>query len=264
MTVRRLGTVAVVAMTVAIGARWAAAQQPSAPAGGASSPAAEHLEQWRKSRVRVYMDDFAELRRYRAANAKLPAPAANENRVVFLGDSITDAWPLATYFPGKPYVNRGIGGQTTTQMLARFRQDVMSLQPKIVVILAGTNDIAGNTGPMTLGDIEANLASMTDLARAHGVRVVLSSVLPVHNYTAASELTYPLRPPDQIAELNRWLKTYAAANGLVYLDYWAAMIDEHGMLKRELANDGLHPNPAGFRVMAPLAEQAIARALAQR
>jgi lysophospholipase L1-like esterase len=256
MTGTRVCAALGVAAAVALSGRLAPAQQ--------SSPAAEHLEQWRKSRVRVYMDDFGELRRYRAANAKLPAPAINESRVVFFGDSITDAWPLATYFPGKPYVNRGIGGQTTTQLLARFRQDVMSLQPKVVVILAGTNDIAGNTGPMTLGDTEANLASMTDLARAHGVRVVLSSVLPVHNYTPGSELTFPLRPPDQIAELNRWIKAYAAANGIAYLDYWAAMVDEHGLLKRELANDGLHPNPAGYRIMAPLAEQAIARALAQR
>jgi lysophospholipase L1-like esterase len=224
--------------------------------------ATERLEAWRKGRTRVYMDDFGELKRYRAANAKLGAPAAGEKRVVFYGDSITDVWPLAAAFPGKPYVNRGISGQTTSQMLVRFRSDVVALAPKVVVILAGTNDIAGNTGPISLEDIEGNFASMVELARAHGIRVVLSSVIPVHNYTPASELTYPRRPPEQIVALNKWLKDYAAANGCVYLDYAAAMSDDKRMLRRELADDGLHPNKAGYAVMAPLAEEAIARALA--
>jgi lysophospholipase L1-like esterase len=224
--------------------------------------ATEKLEAWRKGRVRVYMDDFGQLNRFRGANAKLGAPAAGEKRVVFFGDSITEAWPIATAFPGKPYVNRGIGGQTTSQLLLRFRNDVVALGPKVVVILAGTNDIAGNTGPISLEDIEGNLASMVELARAHGIRVVLSSVIPVHNYTAASELTYPRRPPDQIAALNRWLKDYAATSGSVYLDYAAAMSDDKQLLRRELAEDGLHPNQAGYKIMAPLAEQAIAKALA--
>jgi len=224
--------------------------------------ATEKLEAWRKGRIRVYMDDFGELKRYRAANAKLGAPAAGEKRVVFFGDSITDVWPLATAFPGKPYVNRGISGQTTSQMLVRFRNDVVSLAPKVVVILAGTNDIAGNTGPISLEDIEGNFASMVELARAHGIRVVLSSVIPVHNYTPASELTYPRRPPEQIVALNKWMKDYAAASGCVYLDYAAAMSDDKRVLRRELADDGLHPNKAGYAIMAPLAEQAIAKALA--
>jgi lysophospholipase L1-like esterase len=171
-------------------------------------------------------------------------------------------WRLETYFPGKPYVNRGIGGQTTPQMLVRFRPDVLALAPKVVVILAGTNDIAGNTGPMSVDEITGNLASMAELARAHGVRVVLASVLPVHNYTPQSALTYPLRSPDQIRAINRWLQGYCAANGHVYLDYFSAMIDDQGALRRELAEDGLHPGPAGYAIMARLADAAIARALA--
>src|SRR4029079_6142225 len=145
--------------------------------------ATEKLDAWRKGRQRVYMDDFGELKRYRAANAQLKPPAPTETRVVFFGDSITDLWPMAASFPGKPYINRGIGGQTTSQLLVRFRADVIALAPKVVVILAGTNDIAGNTGPISLAEIEGNFATLVELARAHGIRVVLSSVLPVHNYT---------------------------------------------------------------------------------
>jgi len=234
--------------------------QQASPA--ALAKATEELENWRKGRVRIYMDDFGELKRYRAANGKLQPPAAGEKRVVFFGDSITDMWPLAKAFPGKPYVNRGISGQTTSQMMVRFRDDVIALAPKAVVILAGTNDIAGNTGPISLEDIEGNIASLVELARAHGIRVVLSSVLPVHNYTAAAETRFPRRPPEQIAALNKWMKGYAASSGSVYLDYATPMSDDKGLLKRELAEDGLHPNPAGYAVMAPLAEQAIAKALA--
>ncbi len=141
------------------------------------------LDQYRASRIAVFTDDYGQLARYRDANTALGAPKPGENRVVFFGDSITDIWKLADSFPGKPYVNRGIGGQTTPQMLVRFRQDVIDLQPKVVVILAGTNDIAGNTGPMRNEDIEANYASFAELARVHGIKVVYSSVLPVHNYT---------------------------------------------------------------------------------
>jgi lysophospholipase L1-like esterase len=236
-------------------------QQP-APADVAR--ATEKLEAWRKGRQRVYMDDFGELKRYRAANARLPPPGATEKRVVFYGDSITDLWPLAAAFPGKPYVNRGISGQTTSQLLVRFRADVIALAPTVVVLLAGTNDIAGNTGPISLEEIEGNFATMVELARAHGIRVVLSSVLPVHNYSPMSELTFPIRPPAKIAALNKWLVDYAAANGCVYLDYAAAMADDKGLLRRELAEDGLHPNKAGYAIMAPLAEQAIGKALQGR
>jgi lysophospholipase L1-like esterase len=181
---------------------------------------------------------------------------------VFFGDSITDIWKLEDYFAGKPYINRGIGGQTTPQMLVRFRQDVIDLHPQVVVILAGTNDIAGNTGPMSLGDIEANYSSMAELARAHNIRVVFSSILPVHNYTPKAQEFFAQRPPEKILELNRWLKDYCAAKTLAYLDYFNSMVDEKGLLKRDLAEDGLHPNPAGYKIMAPLADQAITKALA--
>jgi lysophospholipase L1-like esterase len=146
-------------------------------------------------------------------------------------------------------------------MLDRFRQDVIDLHPKVVVILAGTNDIAGNTGPMRLEDIEANYASMAELARAHDIIVIYSSVLPVHNYTPRSHDLFAQRSPEKILELNRWLKSYCASSGCLYLDYFSAMVDDKGLLKRDLADDGLHPNAAGFKIMAPLAESAIERSL---
>ena len=180
--------------------------------------------------------------------------------MVFFGDSITDIWKLEQYFPGKPYVNRGIGGQTTPQMLVRFRQDVIELHPKAVVILAGTNDIAGNTGPMRDEDIEYDLASMADLAKAHGIAVICASILPVHNYTPKSQDFFVQRPGPRILAVNRWLKEYCRNNGIVYLDYFSAMVDEKGLLKRDLAEDGLHPNDAGFKMMVPLAEAAIQKA----
>jgi lysophospholipase L1-like esterase len=224
--------------------------------------AIEQRDHWRGNRVGVYMNDFGERGRYRRANAALKAPAPGERRVVFLGDSITDLWALETAFPGKPYVNRGISGQTTAQMLVRFRQDVLDLKPKAVVLLAGTNDIAGNSGPVTDDEIEGNYSTMAELCRAHGIALVLASIVPVHNYTPQSQLAFALRPPDRIAALNRWLKAAAAAGGHVYLDYFTAMVDDHGLLRRELAEDGLHPNQAGYAIMARLAGAAIAKALA--
>jgi lysophospholipase L1-like esterase len=208
------------------------------------------------------LQDWPQLARYREANAKLTPPAGGEARVVFMGDSITDGWKLAEYFPGKPYVNRGISGQTTPQMLVRFRPDVLALKPRVVVILAGTNDIAGNTGPMTVEMIEDNYASMAELAHAHGIRVVFSSVLPVHDY-GKNKMT-DRRNPEQIRALNEWLKKYAAANGHTYLDYYSRMLDDKGMLKAELAGDGLHPNAEGYKIMAPLAEAAIEQALKKK
>ena len=207
--------------------------------------------------------------RYAAANAALAAPQSNENRVVFFGDSITDNWSKPDYggfFPGKPYVNRGIGGQTTAQMLLRFRADVVELQPEAVVILAGTNDIAGNAGPVTLDQVQDNLASMAELARSHGIRVVLASLLPVSddkkdaNGQALTRTRQ--RPTETIRELNRWLAAYAAKNGHGYLDYFTATADAAGLLLSPLNDDGLHPNARGYAVMAPLAEKAIAAALA--
>jgi len=153
------------------------------------------LERYRNSRINIFMNDFGELSRYRDSNAALKPPTPGENRVVFFGDSITDMWKLPDYFSGKPYINRGIGGQTTPQMLVRFREDLIDLQPKVVVILAGTNDIAGNTGPMTLDQIEANYASLFELAAAHQIKVIFSSVLPVHNYTPQSRRCSSSVPP---------------------------------------------------------------------
>jgi len=220
-------------------------------------------EAWRASRAAMLRDDFGEVARYRDANAQLQPPAAGQKRVVFLGDSITDGWPLEKYFPGMNYVNRGISGQTTPQMLVRFREDVINLQPAVVVILAGTNDIAGNTGPMSLEEIEANYTSLAELAKAHGIRVVFSSILPVHNYTEKSTNMYAQRPMGEIRELNRWLQAYCKANGLVYLDYFTSTVDGAGFLKKDLAEDGLHPNAAGYSIMTPLARAAIEKALRQ-
>jgi lysophospholipase L1-like esterase len=247
----------VIVVPVTFFALVALAQQPSIPSTGFAG-----LDQYRASRIAVFTDDFGQLARYRGANAALQPPALGENRVVFFGDSITDIWHLDEYFPGKPYVNRGIGGQTTPQMLVRFRQDVIDLHPRVVVILAGTNDIAGNTGPMRIEDIEADYASMAELARAHHIRIVFSSVLPVHNYTEKSKDFFAQRSPEKILELNRWLKNYVAEHAdCLYLDYFSAMVDDKGLMKRDLADDGLHPNATGFKIMAPLAEAAIERAL---
>ena len=218
-------------------------------------------ELYRERQIPLFMNDFGNLGRYREANAALPPPVASESRVVFMGDSITDGWKLPEYFPGKPYVNRGISGQTTPQMLVRFRQDVIDLKPKVVVILAGTNDIAGNTGPMSLADIEANYASMAELARAHQIGVVFSSITPTNNYSEHAAELYYGRETEKILELNRWIKNYCEINGAVYLDYFNAMADSRNMMKPELAIDGLHPNDAGYRIMAPLAENAIQEAL---
>jgi acyl-CoA thioesterase I len=234
--------------------------QQSTPAPTIPSTGFAGLDQYRARRIAVFFDDFGQLGRYRDANAALKPPAPGENRVIFFGDSITDIWHLAEYFPGKPYINRGIGGQTTPQMLVRFRQDVIDLHPKVVVVLAGTNDIAGNTGPMRNEDIEANYATMAEFASVHGIAIVFSSVLPVHDYTEKAKDFSAQRPQKRILELNTWLRDYCAKNALVYLDYFSAMVDDKGMLRRDLADDGLHPNAAGFKIMAPLAEAALQKA----
>jgi lysophospholipase L1-like esterase len=214
-----------------------------------------------------HLKDWPELARYQEANSKLAPSPKDEERVVFMGDSITDSWSnpqFGGFFPGKSYVNRGISGQTTPQMLIRFRPDVIALQPRAVVILAGTNDIAGNTGPMTLEETEGNLASMAELAHAHGIRVVLSSVMPVSDLTGADGkkiIQTGKRPPGKILAVNEWIKKFSAADGDVYLDYFSAVVDENGRFKAELTYDGLHPNTKGYAVMAPLAEKAIHEAL---
>lgn len=202
------------------------------------------------------LQDWPALNRYRADNAKVTPPAPGEQRVVFMGDSITDGWGrrYGKFFPGKPYINRGISGQTTPQMLIRFRPDVIALQPKAVVILAGTNDIAGNTGPSTLEMIEDNLASMTELAQAHGIKVILSSVMPTCDYIRNQS---DRRPNSKIIELNNWMKDYAAKHNATYLDYFTPMLDDKGALKKELTYDGLHPNDAGYELIMPIAQKAI-------
>jgi lysophospholipase L1-like esterase len=203
------------------------------------------------------MVDFGGLAHFKEADAMLGSPKTGEDRVVFMGDSITEGWKLDQAFPGKPYVNRGISGQTTPQMLVRFRQDVIDLKPKVVVILAGTNDIAGNTGPMTLGQTEGNLASMAELAAANGIRVVLCSVLPAFDYPWSPGLT----PAPKIAQINAWLKDYAARKDYVYVDFYSVMKDDRGGLPATLSKDGVHPLPAGFVVMTPLAQAGIEKAL---
>ena len=209
--------------------------------------------------------DWPQVGRYREANRAIAG-----SDVVFMGDSITDAWPqprFGAFFPGRNYVGRGISGQTTPQMLIRMRPDVIALKPKVVVILGGTNDIAGNTGPMTDDQIEGNLASMAELASANGIKVVLSSITPVSNYHVANPNALPQttqRPLARVRAINDWMRQYAAAHKHEYLDYFPAMVDDKGMLRTELSGDDLHPNAAGYAIMAPLAEAAIQKALAAK
>jgi lysophospholipase L1-like esterase len=203
--------------------------------------------------------DWPNLNRYRAENAQVGLPQKGEKRVVFMGNSITQGWKdtRPEFFSKNPYICRGISGQTTPQMLVRFRQDVIKLQPKVVVILAGTNDIAGNTGPSTLDMIEDNLASMAELANANDIRVVLSSVMPVYDYPWKSGL----EPAEKIVTLNAWIKSYCEQKGFIYLDYFTPMANEiHGM-KAELTLDGVHANAEGYKLMEPLAQEAIKQAL---
>jgi lysophospholipase L1-like esterase len=204
------------------------------------------------------LQDWNQLGRYYADNQKLKALPPDSGRVVFMGDSITDGWRLAQYFPGKPYVNRGISGQTTPQMLVRMMPDVIALKPAALLIYAGTNDIAGNTGPSTLTMIEDNLQAMTELAQAHGIKVILCSVTPVSDYARKQTVQ---RPPSDILRLNAWMKEYAAKVNAIYADYFSALVDEAGMLKNGFSGDGLHPNDKGYALMVPVAEAAIAKTL---
>jgi len=259
---RRFCAIGLFSVALAAGSRGGA-QQPAASStpscGTPTQPSAEEIARRRQVQEERLHNDWPFLQRYHEENAKLLPPVKNENRVVFFGNSITEGWApyFSTMFPGRPDIGRGIGGQTTPQMLVRFRQDVIDLKPKVVVILAGTNDIAGNTGPSTLEMIEENLASMAELARANGIRPVLSSVLPVYDYPWKPGL----EPAPKIIALNKWMKDYARSHGAVYLDYHSAMADERGGMRAGLASDGVHPNEAGYRLMAPLAERAIEQAL---
>ena len=246
------------------------AQQPVPPAAGAApAPTGPEMAAALKSLLAndARLRDWAQLGRYRDQNRTLGQPAAGEPRVVFMGDSITDAWPqerFGDFFTkNKSYVGRGISGQTTPQMLIRFRPDVIDLQPKAVVILAGTNDIAGNTGPMSNEDIQNNMMSMAELAKAHKIKVILSSILPTGNYHVGPSGVpqTQTRPMDRIRAINDWMKKYAASEGHTYLDYFSAMLDQSGLLRTELSGDDLHPNAQGYAIMAPLADAAIKQAL---
>jgi lysophospholipase L1-like esterase len=254
MTARRIHCALLISLLALSGCGRAAGSTP------APAPAVTAAEQRRAAAEARFHADWANLERYRAENAALGPPRAGEQRVVFMGNSITEGWAkhFGAMFPGKPYVGRGISGQTTPQMLVRFRQDVVALRPAVVVILAGTNDIAGNTGPATPEMIQDNLASMVDLARANGIRVVLSSVLPAYRYPWKPEL----QPAGQIVELNAWMRRFAAANDAIYVDLHNAMSDDRQGLRSDYSGDGVHPNEAGYRVMSPLVERGIGEALA--
>jgi lysophospholipase L1-like esterase len=221
---------------------------------------------WEVEHERLLHTDWAELGHFRQSNAKLSAPAPGERRVVFMGDSITEGWratarpvgpEMGAFFAGRPYLNRGISGQTTAQMLVRFRPDVIALQPRAVVLLAGTNDIAGNTGEVTLETIEANLSTMAELARAHHIRVVLVSVLPAAEYGWRPGR----QPAPKILALNRWLGEYAAAHGYLYVDLHTAMSTPEGAMRRELSGDGVHPNHVGYALMERLLRPVVERAV---
>ena len=228
------------------------------------------------------LQDWNQLGRYYAANRELKAQPADPKRVVFMGDSITDGWHLDEYFPGKPYVNRGISGQVTSQMLVRMYPDVIDLKPAAMVVLAGTNDVARNNGPATAQMIEENIMAMTELAQGHGIKVLLCSILPVSDYPFLAQQSGrgpqppagpgrggrgPImrqrmtvgRPPEDILKLNAWMKSYAAQSNATYVDYFSALVDEKGWMKDGIANDGLHPNAEGYKMMAPIVSAAIER-----
>ena len=264
MLKRRLKPVAgVLALCIPFSAM---AQKPASPPPGQAAPVVVTAPAWQTGAYWIDVDqrllvDFANLAYYGAADAQLGPPHNGTDRVVFLGDSITEGWKLEQSFPGKPYVNRGISGQTTSQILLRMRQDVIDLHPRVVVILAGTNDIAENTGPTTLTQIEGNFESMAQLARANHIGVVLCSILPTVHYSWHPQVP---NPAPRIAALNRWLEAYAAREHDVYVNYYAAMKDPQGALKRDLTPDGVHPLPAGYAIMAPLAQAGISHALRER
>jgi len=245
---------ALASMVTACPAQTPAPPPASAPVA-APAPPAPSIEAMQKK-----LNDWPQLERYHDADDALPSAPGGEKRVVFYGDSITDAWARKPeeFFPGKGYIGRGISGQTTPQMLVRFQQDVVHLKPAVVVILAGTNDIAGNTGPSTPQMIEDNFESMVEIAKANNIKMVISSILPSDHYS-----WHPgIQPADQIREMNTRLKALCQRDGLIYLDYYTSMTNAKGGLDPELAKDGVHPTSKGYAMMSPLAEKAIAEALA--
>jgi lysophospholipase L1-like esterase len=255
-----LATQAPVAQPETKAAPAAVPETKAAPAPAVSADKAAQFAAWQKAHEEQVKNDWPWLGRFKEADLALAPPAAGEDRVVFMGDSITQVWKIEGTdgsFPGKPYINRGISAQTTPQMLVRFRQDVIALKPKVVVILAGINDIAGNTGPMTLEETEGNLASMAELAAANHIRVVLCSVTPAFDFPWKPGMT----PAPKVLALNEWLKAYAAEKGHVYVDYHTAMKDERDGLPPNLSYDGVHPLPSGYAIMTPLVEAGIEKAL---
>jgi lysophospholipase L1-like esterase len=260
-------SIAIGTLLLCAGQAWAQTPATTLPAASAKpvpkQQAPQPTDAEKIQRMQNQLNDWPALARYRAENAALAPVASGEQRVVFFGDSITDGWGRWTapgsFFPGKPYVNRGISGQTTPQMLVRFQQDVVQLHPAVVVILAGTNDIAGNTGPSTPQMTEDNFASMVAIAKQNGIKVVLASITPAFNYPWKPGID----PVPTIREINQWLRNFATSNGCIYLDYYTAMADEKGAMLPGLASDGVHPTAKGYEVMGPLAEQAIAQAIAQ-
>jgi acyl-CoA thioesterase-1 len=226
-----------------------------APAPDPSSPTPEQKADCNKAAREQLFQDLPNFARYDAANTTLPPPKPGERRVVFMGDSITDSWATIDpqFFARAEFVDRGIGGQTTLQMLLRFRRDVVALKPAVVHIMAGINDIAGNTGPMDLPATEANIASMVDLARANGIRVVIASVLPAKDFS-----WHPgIDPGPKIVALNKWLKSYSRARHLIYVDYYTALDDGALGMRSDLTPDGVHPSLPGYLIMDPLADAAI-------
>ncbi len=205
------------------------------------------------------LQDWNQLGRYHEDNLRLRAQPQDPSRVIFLGDSITDGWKLEQYFPDKPYVNRGISGQTTPQMLVRMYSDVINLHPAVLIILAGTNDISRNTGPETVEMIEDNFRAMVDLAQKHGIKVILCSLTPISDYTARKQSER--RPPADILQLNDWIRKYTEETHAAYVDYYSVLVDSSGYLKEGYSNDGLHPNDKGYALMAPLAQAAIDKVL---
>jgi len=214
----------------------------------------------RAGETRLRNPDRDNLARYAEANRSVAPAAAGEQRVVFLGDSITDGWRLAEYFPAKPFVNRGISGQITGEMLGRMKADVLDLKPAAMVVLAGTNDLARGVDVQV---VKNNLSMIGDLARANGIKVIFASILPVSDYAKDRPAQTPQRPPEKIRDINAWLQQHCREKGYTYLDYFSAMADDRGLLRAELANDGLHPNAAGYKIMAPLALAAIEQTLAK-
>ena len=215
---------------------------------------------FREKLVPSMMQDFGERYLYAPANAALPPPAKGEKRVVFIGDSITDLWNLARYFPGKPYINRGIGSQVTAQMLVRFEQDVVALKPSAVVILGGVNDVSGFLQIETADGIVSNIEAMADIADRHGIKVVLCSILPVTN-TSTADYVVKERKPAELRLINRKLQTLAKARGYAFANYAPALAGDDGLMRKTLTKDGVHPLPSGYARMAPIAEAAIDAAL---